>query len=80
MCGRMIKVSLEVREGVDLSRVAVQAESIGQAVSLVERRYPDREVRVVFPIDSEEFFSEGPEGIGPEESTNPLHGPLTKAQ
>ena len=76
----MVKISLEVREGVGLSRVAVQAESISQAVSIVKGRYPDREVQVVFPIDSEKFFIEGPEEIGPEESTQPLHSPLTKAQ
>ena len=76
----MVKVSLEVREGRDLSRVEAQAESIGEAVSLAKRRYPDHEVRVVFPIDSEEFFIQGPEGIGPEESSHPLHGSLTKAQ
>jgi hypothetical protein len=76
----MVKISLEVCEGVDLSRIAVRAESISQAVSMVKRRYPDREVRVVFPIDSEEFFIEGPEEIGPGESTQPLHDSLTKAQ
>lgn len=65
----MIKVSLEVRGGAVLSRVAVQAESITQALSIVEGHYPGSEVRVVFPIDSEEFFIEAQERIGAHEST-----------
>ncbi len=61
----MIKVSMEVREGGALSRATVQAESIREAVSITRRRYPGRDVRVMFPIDAEEFFIEGPaEGNG----------------
>jgi hypothetical protein len=52
----MIRISVEVREGADPFRVAVQAESIGRAVSIMEGRHPGRNVRVVFPIDAEEFF------------------------
>jgi hypothetical protein len=55
----MIKVSMEVREGAALYRVAVQAESISRAVSLVKGRHPGRDVRVVFPIDPEGFFLGG---------------------
>jgi hypothetical protein len=65
----MIKVSLEVHEGTVPFRVAAQAESISTAVSIVKGRYPGREVRVVFPIDSDEFFIEDPKGIGVDEST-----------
>jgi hypothetical protein len=54
----MIRISVEVREGADPFRVAVQAESIGRAVSIMERHHPCRDVRVVFPIDAEEFFLE----------------------
>jgi hypothetical protein len=64
----MIKVSLEVHEGAAPYRIVAQAENISQAVSIVKRRYPDHEVRVVFPIDSEEFFIEDPERIGAGES------------
>jgi len=61
----MIKVSMEVREGAVLSRATVQAESIGEAVSITRGRYPGRDVRVIFPIDPETFFIEGPaEGNG----------------
>ena len=56
----MIRVSMEVREGAALSTATVQAESIREAVSITRRRFPGREVRVMFPIDPEEFFIEGP--------------------
>ena len=52
----MIRVSMEVREGTALSRATVQAESIREAVSITRERYPGRDVRVIFPIDAEEFF------------------------
>jgi hypothetical protein len=51
---------MEVREGAALSRTAVQAESIPEAVSIARRRYPGHDVRVKFPIDPEDFFIEGP--------------------
>jgi hypothetical protein len=56
----MIRVSIEVREGAALSRATVQAESIREAVSITRGRYPGRHVRVIFPIDAEDFFIEGP--------------------
>jgi hypothetical protein len=56
----MIGVCMEVREGAALSRATVQAESIREAVNITRRRYPGREVRVVFPIDPEDFFIQGP--------------------
>jgi hypothetical protein len=56
----MIKVSMEVGEGATLSRATVQAESIREAVSITRGRYPGRDVRVIFPIDAEEFFIESP--------------------
>ena len=36
--------------------VSVLAESIIEAVSTAKEAYPDKEIRVVFPINSEEFF------------------------
>ena len=56
----MVRVSMDVGEGSALSRATVQAESIREAVSITRRRYPGRDVRVIFPIDAEEFFIEGP--------------------
>jgi tRNA threonylcarbamoyladenosine modification (KEOPS) complex Pcc1 subunit len=55
----MIKVSMEVREGAALSIATVQAESIREAVNITRGRYPGRDVRVIFPIDAENFFIEG---------------------
>ena len=60
----MIQVSVEVREGGAPFRVAVQAESISMAVSTIEERHPGRDVRVVFPIDPEEYFLGGSEKPG----------------
>ena len=57
----MIRVCIEVGEGRALSRATVRAESIREAVSITRGRYPGRDVRVIFPIDAEEFF------VGPEE-------------
>jgi hypothetical protein len=56
----MIRVSMEVREGAALSRTTVQAESIREAVNITSRRYPGRDVRVMFPIDAEDFFIDSP--------------------
>ena len=61
----MIKVSMEVREETALSRATVQADSISEAVNITRRRYPGRDVRVIFPIDPETFFIDDPvEGNG----------------
>jgi hypothetical protein len=56
----LIRVAVEVRKGVTSLRETVSADSVSQAVSSVRERYPGRDVRVVFPIDSEEFFVGGP--------------------
>ena len=56
----MIRVSMEVREGTVLQRATVQAESIREAVNITRGRYPGRDVRVMFPIDPEDFFIGGP--------------------
>ena len=55
----MVKVSIEVRSGAARFRVGVRAESIERAVSLIEKRFLDRNVKVNFPSDPESFFSEG---------------------
>ncbi len=52
----MVKVSIEVSSGAAHFFVAVQAESIERAVSLVAGRHPDWNCRVKFPIDPEGFF------------------------
>ena len=63
----MIRVAVEVREGATSLRETVSADSVRQAVSVMRERYPGRDVRVVFPIDSEEFFAGGPKETGVEE-------------
>lgn len=55
----MVKVSVEVRNGAARFVVAVRAESIGQAVSLVGSRYSGG-VRVKFPIGREGSFVKNP--------------------
>jgi hypothetical protein len=55
----MVKVSIEVRSGAARFCVGVRAESIERAVSLVEKRFPGRNVKVSFPIEPESFIVEG---------------------
>jgi hypothetical protein len=56
----MVKVSIEVRNEATHFNVAVRAQSIKRAVSIVRQSYPHRDVRVKFPIDPEGFFVEEP--------------------
>ena len=53
-----MRISVDVGNGVDHLRVSVQAESIRQALHLVERRYPRSDIRVVFRLDPKSFFVE----------------------
>jgi hypothetical protein len=55
----MVRVPVEVREGDDLFEVVVYADSINRAVGIARGRFPGHDVRVVFPIDGEEFFGGG---------------------
>jgi hypothetical protein len=52
----VVKVSVEVRNGAARFNVAVRAENIQRALSLVRGRYPKGSVLVKFPIDPESFF------------------------
>ena len=78
----MIKVRVEVREEDALTSLEVQAESINRAVTIMKERHPSRDVRVVFPIDPQEFFVEGSKktGAGPSESRQlrSYHGSPTR--
>ena len=68
----MVRVSVEVREGDDLFEVAVYADTISQAVATARGRFPGHAVRVVFPIDGENFFGRrGTEGAGTEAGSQP---------
>ena len=52
----MIRVCIEGRQDDALSRVVVSADSISQALSVAKGHAPNRDARVVFPIDADEFF------------------------
>jgi len=52
----MVKVSIEVHNGAALFKVAVRAQSIEQAASIVTGSYPGCDIRVKFPIDPEGLF------------------------
>lgn len=55
-----MKISVEVCSGATRFDVAVRAESIQRALSLVRGRYPGGDVQVKFPIEPERFFVEDP--------------------
>jgi hypothetical protein len=54
----MVKVSVEVRSESARFWVSLQAQSIQQVANIVASWYPDRGVRIRFPIDPEGFFVE----------------------
>ena len=53
---KLVRVSVEVRNGTARFRVGVQAESIRKALSMVGGRYLRGVVRVLFPVEPEGFF------------------------
>ncbi len=56
----MIEVPVQVStNGVPL-RLSVRAGSIRRAIEIVQARYPRGDIRVVFPIRPESFFSGKP--------------------
>ena len=52
----MICVTVEVREGAVTRRVRITAPSIERALRIAVDRKPARRVRLLFPIDPEDFF------------------------
>jgi hypothetical protein len=52
----MIKITIEVKSGTARFNVAVQAESIEEALEIAKGHNSGKECKVVFPIDPEEFF------------------------
>jgi hypothetical protein len=48
----MIRISVHVSSGTARFGVAIQAESIEQALEIVARQNPGKECEVAFPIDS----------------------------
>ena len=57
----MLRVFVEVHEEAAPLRVEVRTESISQAIGTVEELHPGRTVQLVFPIDPQKFFVEGPQ-------------------
>ena len=54
----MVKVSIEVHHGTARFSVAVKAQSIQHALSIVAERHPSRIARVELPSNPESFFVE----------------------
>ena len=54
----MVKVSIEVHDGTARFTVAVKAQSVRQALSIVAARHPTSVARVKVPINPESFFVE----------------------
>ena len=52
----MIRVWIQIRGEAASFTVEVRAQSLEQAVRLAGARYPDREAKVLFPIDLGTFF------------------------
>jgi len=55
----VIRVSVEIREGVFTRRVRITAPSIELALKLAGEGKPGRGIRLLFPIDPEAFFVSG---------------------
>ncbi|HZC02823.1 MAG TPA: hypothetical protein VE844_16155 [Gammaproteobacteria bacterium] len=51
-------ISVQVSSGTTRFRVAIQAESIEQALEIAARQNIGKECEVTFPIDPESFFVE----------------------
>jgi hypothetical protein len=56
----MVKVSIDVHNGAAHFKVAVRAQSIERAASVVRGSYPGCDIRVKFPKDPEGFFVREP--------------------
>jgi hypothetical protein len=59
-CEEMIRISVQVSSGAVRFEVAVEAESIEQALAIAARQNPGKECEVMFPINPETFFGEDP--------------------
>ena len=57
---KMVKVSVEVRSGTARFRVGAQAQSIRKALSMVGGKYPQGEIRLMFPAEPGGFFVSKP--------------------
>lgn len=53
----MVRASFEVNDNGVSSRVMVLAESLRHAEEVLRTRYPEGEVRIIFPLDGECFLT-----------------------
>jgi hypothetical protein len=60
----MIKITIEVKSVTARFNVAVQAESIEEALEIAKGHNSGKECKVVFPIDPEDFFVNDDLGVG----------------
>ena len=63
----MIRVTVEVIDGATPLTIAVEGKSLLDAIAAAKERYLGADVRVVFPIGSEEFFVRHGDTIRPED-------------
>ncbi len=63
----MIRVTVEVIDGVAPLTIAVEGKSLLDAIAAAKERYLGADVRVVFPIGPEEFFVRDGDTIRPED-------------
>jgi hypothetical protein len=59
---KMICVTVEIREGALTRRARITSPSIERALEIAKEGKLDRRVRLVFPIDPEDFFVSGGPG------------------
>lgn len=65
----MVRIAVKVGRGAVRYGVAVQAESVGRALEIVEGLNPGDDFRVTCPIDPEAFYVRDPAATG--EGTEP---------
>jgi hypothetical protein len=53
----LVRAPSEVRDNGASSKVMVLAESLRRAEEVLRSRYPEGEVRLVFPLDGEHIFA-----------------------
>ena len=58
----MVRAPFEVSDNGVSSRVMVLAESLRRAEGVLRSKYPEGEVRLVFPLDGEHVFADYGEG------------------
>jgi hypothetical protein len=58
----LVRAPFEVSENGASSRVMVLAESLRRAEEVLRSKYPEGEIRLVFPLDGERIFAGHSEG------------------